>query len=248
MNNKPYTALTVIASALRRSCALMALAAAPLFCGASALPTEAPEVQAPAPQDNGKSLKVFFIDHEPSLPTADIIKYLRQERRKATENEDICRIFYMPNGNSPYVATVNLGRADDERNTEDAFDNICAALNEPSHNKNATYDRSSIINLFREFDVIANDYTVNYSSVDMEFILTSEFWTLGYNESIVGALYFALNVPRIVANTNNTFYFNVYVDPDVFDSIEAISNKQPFGIKNYDGINTKIEPTYYDFN
>lgn len=231
-NHQPHHH-TLLSACLRALC-VFCLAALP---AASVHAAEAPTEQAYYEDQN---LQIVFIDHEPSLPTADVIRYLRETRRDALEYVNSV-IFYMPSDKTPFVSLVNLGKNDDPRATEDAFDRLCAALNQPSHNKDAFHDRQAFMELVNEFHVFNDDYSLGYRAVQMNFYLTREFWTLGYNETILSPIYFALNVPKI---TTTDFLFNVYAS---YDAVQTLDKTKPFGERNFDDINKNVEVFEFDF-
>lgn len=80
-----------------------------------------------------------------------------------------------------------------------------------------------------------NDSKLNYMAVRMEFYLTSTFWDLGFNESILAPIYFALDVPNM--QQENDLYFDVYADL----TDENMPKNPNFGISNFAGINERIE-------
>lgn len=184
------------------------------------------------------NIKVIFIDHEPSLRVNDVITQLREIRTQALEN-DHAVIFYMPNNQEPYISMVNVGDKDDARTSDDAFGDLCYALNQPSHNKDAYFDRKRFVDLFSEFNIIQSDGKIGFRNVRVEFWLTDEFWQLGYNESIVAPIYFALDVPKLI---EQEFVFDAYLE---IQTLKKIDQKHPFGLKNLSQINKMGVNEYY---
>lgn len=187
-----------------------------------------------------RNLRIVFIDHEPSLPTNDIIRYIRKLRTSALENNN-CLIIYMPNNQDPLISLVNLKDPNGNNDSQEAFDRMCEALNLPSHNKEPWFDRRSIINLFSDFDIIGKDGDLQFAAVRMEFYLTSEFWKLGYNETIVAPIFFALNGNELL---KKEFNFDVYINPEDKPQYEE---GKPFGFSNLGNINKYIALYDYDF-
>lgn len=193
-------------------------------------------------QDNAnRNLRVIFIDHEPSTPSSTIIAHIRKLRAQALEN-DHALIFYMPNDQNPFVSLVNIPDPQGERDSQEAFDRICEALNLPSHNKEPWFDRKTFANLvLKDFPILDDKANLTFASVRMEFYLTSEFWKLGYNESIIAPLFFSMNVPELL---KKEFNFDVYINPEDAPVYPA---GQPFGKKNLGGINKYVSLFEYDF-
>lgn len=196
------------------------------------------EVSAQTYQD--RNLRVLFIDHEPSTPSSQIIAYIRKMRTQALENDNAL-IIYMPNDQNPFVSLVNIKDPKGERDTQEAFNHICEALNLPSHNKDPWHDRQALLNLvLEEFPIVNAQRELTFSSVRMEFYLTSEFWTLSYNESILAPVYFALNVPELL---KKEFNFDVYYNPE---DRPSFPEDMPFGKKNLGNINKNLPIFEYD--
>lgn len=188
-----------------------------------------------------RNLRIIFIDHEPSTPSSKIIAHIRRLRAQALENDNAL-IFYMPNDQNPFVSLVNLKDPEGVRDTQEAFDRICEALNLPSHNKEPWYDRKTFTNLIlNDFPILDNNHNLNFAAVRMEFYLTSEFWKLGYNESIIAPIFFSMNVQELL---QKEFNFDVYINPD---DAPSYPEKQPFGKKNLGDINKYVSLYEYDF-
>ena len=187
-----------------------------------------------------RNLRIVFIDHEPSLPTNDIIRYIRKIRASALENDNSL-IIYMPNNQDPIISLVNLKDPNGEKDNPETFDRLCEALNLPSHNKEPWFDRRSIIKLFSDFGIMGEDGELQFAAVRMEFYLTSEFWKLGYNETIVAPIFFALNGDELL---KKDFNFDVYINPKDKPIYEE---GKPFGFSNLGNINQYIDLYDYDF-
>ena len=186
-----------------------------------------------------RNLRIIFIDHEPSLPTNRVIAHIRKMRAQALEN-DHAVIFYMPNNQNPFIALVNVKDPEGEKDTQEAFDRLCEALNLPSHNKEPWFDRRSLVNLFTEYNIVDEEKNLQYAAVRMEFYLTSEFWKLGYNESILAPVFFALDGKTML---EKDFNFDVYVSEE---DRPTYTKDQPFGQVNLGDINKYI--SIYDFD
>lgn len=192
-----------------------------------------------AQEDNmEKNLRIIFIDHEPSLPTNRVIAHIRKLRAQALENGHSV-VFYMPNNQNPFIALVNMN-PEDENDSQEAFDRLCEALNQPSHNKEAWFDRKTLVEMFSDYNILDDDKNLQFASVRMEFYLTSEFWKLGYNESILAPVFFAIDGATLL---KMDFNFDVYVNDE---DRPAYDEGKPFGNINLGNINNYI--SIYDFD
>ena len=186
------------------------------------------------------NLRIIYIDHEPSLPSGEIIKYIRNQRRNAREMKNSL-IIYMPNNETPFISLTNLKSKDGSYESQEAFDRICEALNTPFHGKEPIFDRNYIINLFDDYNIVNKEGKINFASVRMQFYLTSEFWKQGYNESIVAPIFFAINGKELL---KQNFNFDVYINPN--DKPVYPSNA-PFGETNLGNINQHVSLYDYDY-
>lgn len=197
-------------------------------------------LQAQDRSNRERNLRIMFIDHEPSMPVKDVIAYIRRQRALARENDNSL-IIYMPNNQNPFVSLTNIpdpyNSGDD---TQEAFDAICEALNLPSHTKEPWYDRSTLVKMFTNYGIMDDKGNLQFAAVRMEFYLSSEFWKLGYNESIIAPLFFAIDGANLL---KKEFSFDVYVNP--VDK-PKYDQKAPFGKKNLGGINQNV--SLYDFD
>ena len=190
-------------------------------------------------QDGKKqqNLRIVFIDHEPTLPRDRVIAQLRKLRTRAVENNNAL-ILYMPSDRDPIIVRINTD-GKDESSYLPEFNKLVEALNLPSHNKDITYDREKMVQLVDE--ITDEKGNLLYNSVRMEFYLTSNFWTQGYNESILAPIFFAINGKEML---KKEFNFDVYVDENDKPKYEK---DKPFGATNLGDINNTIQIYDFDF-
>ena len=178
------------------------------------------------------NLRFVFLDHSPSLNSASVIERLRNLRDQALEQENAL-IIYMPSETEPFIVKFNIDEDGSTEKSQSDFGRLTHALNLPSHNMNIDIDRKKVLELMQH--AFTNDSKLNYMAVRMEFYLTSTFWDLGFNESILAPIYFALDVPNM--QQENDLYFDVYADL----TDENMPKNPNFGISNLAGINERIE-------
>lgn len=192
-------------------------------------------------RNQDRNMRILFIDHEPSLPVKDMIAYIRSQRALALENDNSL-IIYMPNNQNPFISLTNVKdpyEAGDD--TQEAFDAICEALNQPSHNKEPWYDRQTLVKMFSDYGIMDSQENLLFATVRMEFYLTSEFWKLGYNETLIAPIFVAIDGTNLL---KKEFNFDIYVNPK---DKPQYDEKMPFGKKNLGGINQKVSIYDYDF-
>lgn len=137
-------------------------------------------------------------------------------------------IFYLANGIDPVMVRVNMP----DENEKD-FPHLIGELQEKlAHSVSADFDVDNILSIFEKSDFVDEHGDLLYNSVNWNFYVTSTFWSMGYNESIIGALFWTMDMRELRANKE--FYLNVLRSSD--DNI-SYYDQRPIGIKNYNGIN-----------
>ena len=188
-------------------------------------------------QDLSKTnLHFIYIDHETSTPVNKLCQRLRSVRDDALEVNDAL-IIYLSDGHRSPVSLTNLkDNSGQNRDAEESYTNIIAALQDfNSHNTVARDDRKNIIRLFDEFNFVDESGSLLFNSVIIDFYVGSAFWSLGNNEKIIAHLFTALDAANF---PKSKFSFNVYKPKG--EKLNTEDGK-PFGVKNIDGINGKLK-------
>ena len=187
-------------------------------------------------QDYSKvNLHFVYIAHEPSTPVNQLCKRIRTLRDDAIEVEDAL-IVYLSDGRQSLLSFTNLqdigGR---NRDQNDAFVDIIAALQDAnSHDVIAQEDRKNILNLFEEYNFIDENGKFLFSSVTMDFYVGPEYWTLGNQEKVISHLFVDFDAASF---SKDKLVFNVFKPKG-----QSLSYPEgmPFGDNNIDGINQKL--------
>ena len=193
--------------------------------------------------DEMRNIRIIYIDHEPSLPVNDVIAYIRKQRASALENANSL-IVYMPNNEDPFVSLTNIKNPkENDDDSPEAFDAICEALNQASHEKNPWYDRKRLVEMFEDYGIMDKNGNLLFSAVRMEFYLTSDFWGAinKYNEKIIAPLFFAIDGANLL---KKNFNFDIYINPN---DKPQYNESAPFGDLNLGGINQLVKLYDYDF-
>lgn len=187
-------------------------------------------------QDYSKmNLHFVYIDHEPSTPVNKLCERLRTLRDDAIEVEDAL-IIYLSDGRQSLMSFTNMKDIyDKNRDTNDAFVEIIAALQDAnSHDVIASEDRRNILRLFDEYNFINESGTFLFNSVTMDFYVGAVFWALGNNEKVISHLFVDFDAASL---PQDKFVFNVFKPKG--ESLGYPEGK-PFGDNNVDGINSKL--------
>lgn len=181
----------------------------------------------------GKSLCFVYVAKSEATAKDALADYLEARYRKALADDDFILVVYLADEYVPRVVEINT--PDDNRESYPALlDEIksaeCSKIYPDS-------DISNLVVLLEKLKIISPGYDLLYDSVDWHFHVTSDFWKMGYNESLISSLCFVMGVDHLEnANFRLRCYFSKYDD---FEYDEAF----PFGKRNY--CNLEFRPYYY---
>ena len=173
-----------------------------------------------------KALRFYFLTHDDKTPVRRVYEQLQQCYRDAMQFGD-SYVFYLSNSDSPIVVQLNTTHD----NREDFERLIGELVNKSSHKVSPGRDVPTIIDIMAKLQLFDEDGRMNYSSVRLNFYISSLFWQMQYNESLLASLYFSLDVPRL---KEQGIEFNVFTSQD---DVIIYDEQMPFGPLNLGGIN-----------
>lgn len=192
-----------------------------------------PSIYAQEKQD--RELNFYYIAHDRSTNVQHLSRELQQQFDNLKEYDNV-GIFYLANGEEPIIIQVNT-----PNENEKEFPYIIGELQEKlGHDITAYYDVDRIISLFEEIPFLDEKRHLLYSSVNWNYYITSNFWSMLYNESIIGTLYWVMNMDEL--RRDEDFYINILRSSD--DLIDFDKNNA-IGIKNYSNINSNVAIVTY---
>ena len=154
-----------------------------------------------------------------------ICEFIKERQKEATYYKDLAMIFYLANGDNPMIVRMNMpgdNRAD--------FQNIINALQQQmSHDVNPRDDVRIITQLFNEVDFAYDDRNPRYRSFQWVSFITPLYWQMQYNEDVIAALYFILELDRL---PEDYLIMDIYYDSK--ESLEY-NSEIPFGLKDICG-------------
>ena len=171
-----------------------------------------------------QSLEFYYIAHDRTTPVNDLCTRLEAVYETALSYEDFAVIFYLPNYDEPKVVKINLpgdNRAD--------FKGIISELRlKAAHEIYADVDYDTIMDLFNKHDFI-NDYgDRKFTSVLFCWYVNPDFWQFQYNEKLIAALHFNLELGKYRDFVTTQVW---HADGDGL----VVDPKQPYGSKNLCG-------------
>lgn len=168
-----------------------------------------------------KTFEFYYIAHDYSSKVESICSMLEERYEVAMEYDDCAIIFYLPNGDTPFVVKMNLP-GDNRRD----FDQLIAELRmRYSHDTYVYVDLPQIVDIINKNDFIDDDGNFSFRSMRMAWFVNAAFWGMNYNESLIAALYFILDLDK----------YQDYVTIDIWDTGDErirIDRRYPFGQKN----------------
>ena len=183
-----------------------------------------------------KDYHVVYVAHDYTTPTNQLSDILEEFYNTATDYDDVV-IFYLSNANTPIIINVNT-QTDD--NKQDFNDRLIGELqNFTSHDVLPGLDAQRIIDVISQNDFQDSTGALLYDKISFDFYVGGTFWQLGFNESLIAALYWSLNIADL---DEDVVEFNVLHSSE--DNQEEYSSKTPFGPKNLSGINKLLVMPY----
>lgn len=168
-----------------------------------------------------QTLEFYYIAHDRTTPVGKVCDFILDRYKEATYYKDLAMIFYLANGDNPYIVRMNM-----EGDNRKDFDNIINALQQHmSHEISPNDDRYFITELFNETDFMENNGKLRYKTFQWVSFVTPIFWQMGYNEDILASLYFILDMNKL--STDN-FTMDIYYDND---GNFRYNSSKPFGDK-----------------
>lgn len=189
-----------------------------------------------------QNLIFIYAVHDEYTAVTNLVEVIKSAYDQAVRNEDRL-IVYIPNLNKPLVIQVNTPT--DTIDSEIALGEVITELRDKvSHPMRIKFDIKKILELFEENEFLNEDGNLAFREVQFTMYITSKFWKDGYNERVIPALYFSLDVQKLIA-ANQRFFMQVRYSKN--DTNVAEYKDFPYGLKNYNKINNdnEMEPLDY---
>lgn len=171
-----------------------------------------------------QSFELYYIAHDRTTPVNDLCRRLESVYEMAMSYEDFAVVFYLPNYDEPKIVKMNL-----PGDNRDEFKNIISELRlKASHEIYAETDYQTLMDLVNQHDFIDESGAPVYTSVLFCWYVNPDFWQFQYNEKLIAALYFNLELDK----------YPDYVSTQIWhadgDGLE-VDKEYPFGTKNLCG-------------
>ncbi len=159
----------------------------------------------PALAKSDQKMVFIYIAHDENTPTRDLLNQLQEYYKSALNYPEMyATIFYLSDEETPLVVEMNTGHT-----CKSTFDDILIELqSKRSHLINPSRDLECIQEIFSTADFLDAYGELAYRSIEWNFYINASFWQLGYNERIIAALYFIMEMQPLYESGDMTL--NIY--------------------------------------
>lgn len=187
-------------------------------------------------QEEVRTLKFVYIAHDHTVPTNCLAKELKGLYDIGWEFERNAYIFYLANGNTPNIVTLNLP----DNNSSDFEKLILEELQiKQEHDIIVEVDLDTIVDIFNKYDFIDQNGKLKYQSVDWTFYVGERFWNLGYHESLIAKLYWIMELDKL---KEQEFSWAIYCNKSLY---EETKDGGFWGTRNLANISDNFYPAEY---
>lgn len=170
-----------------------------------------------------QTLQVIYITKDYTTEVNPLCQELRDIYSFAEKERSQAVVFYLANAASPLIVKMNL--PGDNRKD---FDSIIDALMTKSETIiNVSADLDGIVSLFNDIELLDSDGRPSFLNAEIIYYITPTFWELNYNEELIAAAYFALDMDSAWAKN----YFSMSIYHNATDGLEY-DEQYPFGKKD----------------
>ncbi|MBQ3147892.1 MAG: hypothetical protein IJB87_00850 [Alistipes sp.] len=172
-----------------------------------------------------KDLTFVYISHDENTPTQALISRLKEIYTDAMNYpEDRAAIFYLTNGDNPIVVKMNVKNS----NPKD-FESLVEDLqSKRAHDVFPETDCEKILEVFAENDLVDEKGEPLFRSVEWNYYVNSTFWKLNNNEYVIAALYWALEMEKMIESQ----YLQIRILHGEVDPL-PVNKDFPFGTKGF---------------
>ena len=137
-----------------------------------------------------QSLQFYYIMKDHNIKVNPLVEEIRDIYDFARVDNNSAAIFYMANWDEPLIVKLNLP-GDNRKDMDLIFE---ALMTKSETTINPSSDLEKISGLFNEIPLRTASGGKAFSRVEFNYYVTPSFWDLSYNEQIIAALYFVLDM------------------------------------------------------
>lgn len=192
-------------------------------------------------QDMPECYYFYYIAHDATTPVSKLFEII-DDAVITSNRSNAPTIFYLSNEDKPIVVRLNTKNS----NEQDLYDKLKPALNRKDyHDVGGKKDVDRILDIIADTDYIIEGEQI--PNVYFTFYVGKNFWSSGYNNDIIAALFVALSIDKEI---ENGVYFDVYSHEaesikEYCSDDKTAGEDNLFGEKNYNGINEIVNVYEY---
>ena len=137
-----------------------------------------------------QSLQFYYIMKDHNIKVNPLVEELRDIFDFARVERTSAAIFYLANWDEPIIVKVNLP-GDNQKDMDKLFE---ALVTKSETTVNPSSDLAMISKLFDDIPLVKPDGSRAFSRVEFNYYVTPTFWDLSYNEQVIAALYFIMDM------------------------------------------------------
>lgn len=180
-----------------------------------------------------QELHFYYIVHDIKTDPQRLCQELQKEYDNLNEYGN-AGIFYLANKDKPMIVCVNMANVENDEDGTRFPLLIGEIQSKRKHDILVHHDIDFVMNLFERLPFLSEENELLYQSVNWNYYISSDFMTLGYNESIIATFYWTMDMDRL---RKQEFYLNVMYSKT--DDMSGFS-KHIMGSKNLNGINDHV--------
>ena len=138
----------------------------------------------------GQSLQFYYIMKDHNIKVTPLVEEIRDIYDFARVEKTSAAIFYLANWDEPIIVKLNL--PGDNRNDMDKIFEALVTKSETTVNPSS--DLEHITRLFDEIPLVDASGKPTFTRVEFNYYVTPTFWDLTYNEQVIAALYFVMDM------------------------------------------------------
>lgn len=137
-----------------------------------------------------QSLQFYYVMKDHNIKVNPLVEELRDIYDFARVERTSAAIFYLANWDEPIIIKVNLPD-DNQKDMDKLFE---ALVTKSETTVNPSSDLAIISRLFDDIPLVKQDGSRAFSRVEFNYYVTPTFWDLSYNEQVIAALYFIMDM------------------------------------------------------
>lgn len=198
----------------------------------------------------GETLRFVYIAHDVDTPVDQLVQKIEQYAEDLINpvsdvDDTEYVILYLSSSSNPIITIMKSGDTD-----SDNLEQLVGELYERNfHQVETDFDAEKIIDLLDKHDFLDQTGKFAMKSVKFDFYVTTSFWTMHQNESLIAKLFYVLDAKRFCDTSGEEyergFSYSVYFPTKDAHAECVENNNSVFGEWNIDNIDNLVKSMIY---